>query len=344
MKKIFTFFAVAAMAFAAQANVLTVCDGTARSEDAPYDSWLHETDLSPCSQMIYPASMLTDMVGATITQVKFYTTKINFSGGELSLEMGATTEIGFVDEVHQSIPGGYFASYIPEYGATELVVNLVDPFVYEGGNLILHLYQEWQGISYGETSYYGVYMDYNCALHSYYDSEDYVMHYEAIKFLPKVSFTYEPGTTPPTPTERTGAPVFNGYTIDGIHAYFIEIVETEPSTIYYKVYMWDDELGDWAIYGEDEWTEYEWILSFTDEGKYRVVAYAVAPGKADSYDIAYEFVVSPITGLSELANGKTISNVRYFNMAGQEMSEANGLTIVVTTYTDGTTSTAKVVK
>jgi hypothetical protein len=29
---------------------------------------------------------------------------------------------------------------------------------------------------------------------------------------------------------------------------------------------------------------------------------------------------------------------------GQEMQEANGLTIVVTTYTDGTTSTAKVMK
>ena len=29
---------------------------------------------------------------------------------------------------------------------------------------------------------------------------------------------------------------------------------------------------------------------------------------------------------------------------GQEMQEANGLTIVVTTYTDGTISTAKVMK
>jgi hypothetical protein len=31
-------------------------------------------------------------------------------------------------------------------------------------------------------------------------------------------------------------------------------------------------------------------------------------------------------------------------MAGQEMQEANGITIVVTTYTDGTTSAVKVIK
>ena len=45
-----------------------------------------------------------------------------------------------------------------------------------------------------------------------------------------------------------------------------------------------------------------------------------------------------------MVNGKTVAGVRYFNAMGQEMQEANGLTIVVTTYTDGTTSTAKVMK
>ena len=50
------------------------------------------------------------------------------------------------------------------------------------------------------------------------------------------------------------------------------------------------------------------------------------------------------SGIDELVNGKQIAGVRYFNMAGQEMQEANGVTIVVTTYTDGTTSTTKVMK
>ena len=36
--------------------------------------------------------------------------------------------------------------------------------------------------------------------------------------------------------------------------------------------------------------------------------------------------------------------MRYFNLMGQEMQEANGVTIVVTTYTNGTTSAVKVMK
>ncbi len=49
-------------------------------------------------------------------------------------------------------------------------------------------------------------------------------------------------------------------------------------------------------------------------------------------------------GVDELNANKTVAGVRYFNMAGQEMQEANGVTIVVTTYTDGTTSAVKVMK
>ena len=49
-------------------------------------------------------------------------------------------------------------------------------------------------------------------------------------------------------------------------------------------------------------------------------------------------------GVDELNADKAVAGVRYFNMAGQEMQEANGMTIVVTTYTDGTTSAEKVMK
>ena len=155
----------------------------------------------------------------------------------------------------------------------------------------------------------------------------------------------EGGEEPPVePTVKTGAPVFNGYTDDGIHAYFVEINETEPSTIYYKVYAWNYDTNEWNLIGEDEWIEYEEILSFVEEGKYRVEAYALADGKLPSEQIAYEFVVDPITGIGEMVSGKTVAGVRYYNMAGQEVSEANGLTIVVTTYTDGTTSAVKVIK
>ncbi len=155
-------------------------------------------------------------------------------------------------------------------------------------------------------------------------------------WTPLVPFTTLEGDVP-QPTEKTGAPVFNGYTTDGIHAYFIEIIESEPSTIYFRVQYGQD--GEFT-----EWAEYEDILSFTEDGWYRIEAYAVADGKLPSDPIAYEFIVNPATGLSEMTGSKTVAGVRYFNAMGQEMQEANGLTIVVTTYTDGTTSTAKVMK
>ena len=48
--------------------------------------------------------------------------------------------------------------------------------------------------------------------------------------------------------------------------------------------------------------------------------------------------------VDEVNAGKTVASVRYFNVAGQQMAQPAGLTIKVTTYTDGTTSAVKVVK
>ena len=63
----------------------------------------------------------------------------------------------------------------------------------------------------------------------------------------------------------------------------------------------------------------------------------------NSSDIVY-LEVFPSSSVNELNAGKTVANVRYFNVAGQEMAQPQGMTIKVTTYTDGTTSAAKVVK
>ncbi len=51
-------------------------------------------------------------------------------------------------------------------------------------------------------------------------------------------------------------------------------------------------------------------------------------------------------GVEEIINNveKVVAGVRYYNIMGQEMKEANGITIVVTTYTDGSHSAVKVIK
>ena len=145
----------------------------------------------------------------------------------------------------------------------------------------------------------------------------------------------------PQPTEKTPTPTASGRTPDGVHAYYVTITDLNPNAvIYYRVY----KDGVLLTEGEDGWVVYDGEFGYTEDGSYRVEMYAVAPGMLPSDQIAYEFAISPTTGLVDVMNGKTVSNVRYFNMAGQEMQEANGMTIVVTTYTDGTSSAVKVMK
>ena len=350
MKKFFTFIAVAGMALAAQANVLTVAD-PASVDDAWYSGYspicgLYCDTYGTQVQLIYSADMLAEMAGNQITQVRFYTLNdfyenngygastdvtdyINFENAKIQLSLKEVDEAGFT-EVAAITGATIVATTVPVKGDTYLTFELDEPFTYNGGNLMVETLVIEEG-SWGATYFIGSSTD--PVMCGYYEIAGEA---DLSSFMPKTSFTYEAGTTPVEPTELTAAPTFNGYTTDGIHAYFVEIVPTEPSVIYYRVQYQEGEFTDWAVY-ED-------ILSFTGDGKYRIEAYAVADGKLPSYEIAYEFVVSPATGLSEMNADKAVAGVRYFNMAGQEMTEANGMTIVVTTYTDGTTSTAKVVK
>ena len=79
-----------------------------------------------------------------------------------------------------------------------------------------------------------------------------------------------------------------------------------------------------------------------------VLGIYVDPSEADTLNDGTWYYVycaqGPQTDVDELNAAKTVAGVRYFNLAGQEMQEADGMTIVVTTYTDGTTSAVKVMK
>ena len=116
---------------------------------------------------------------------------------------------------------------------------------------------------------------------------------------------------------------------------------TEVEGAVVTFYQCDDQEGNNPV-------EIENPTSFVRETEnYVVYVYAVATNAAGETSSVVTMVVIParvLTAIDELTNGKTVAGVRYFNMAGQEMTEANGMTIMVTTYTDGTTSAVKVVK
>ena len=76
-------------------------------------------------------------------------------------------------------------------------------------------------------------------------------------------------------------------------------------------------------------------IGFTDKGSF-------------SFEDIYKdvrVVINNLTAVEELSANKTVANVAYYNMAGQQSAQpVNGVNIVVTTYSDGSTTTAKVIK
>lgn len=86
--------------------------------------------------------------------------------------------------------------------------------------------------------------------------------------------------------EQTAAPVING-TIDHVTGtYTIALSPGEDnSVIYYRYINYSDD--EWS-----EWMEYVNPIQFTEQGMYRIEAYAVAPGKQSSVHVYYDFMNS----------------------------------------------------
>ena len=114
---------------------------------------------------------------------------------------------------------------------------------------------------------------------------------------------------------------------------------------------------DWAYNADGE------ITNLTEGGLYQFAAVVkkIEPGPQSpkrkvAYDngqpLSSDYVVFPlnldantVTGITETTGAKTVKSVRYFNIMGVELAEPTaGVNIVLTTYTDGTTHSQKILK
>jgi len=126
---------------------------------------------------------------------------------------------------------------------------------------------------------------------------------------------------------------------------------TFDTDTYVNDYLFEDatEIPYWVYaYGYDI-TGYGCVFYRTNEGdnplftvNIGVQAFYEVDGVKNGSEIAWAF--DPHSSISEMNAGKTVASVRYFNVAGQEMAQPQGMTIQVTTYTDGTTTATKVMK
>ena len=203
MKKLFTLIAVAAMAFAAQADEWTAADGTAKGEFAPVYGYNFETEQH--NQMQYPAAELTGMAeGAQITGIKFYTStpdEVNALGGSVTISlanMGEATPwsvdgYGYISGDLFVIDVTTVATMTPaadENGVWTITFDA--PFTYTGGTLLVDV-QSGEGGSWNDTEFYGKEMGayYVMSVYGFSGSK------KGQTILPKAVFTYEGGGEEP---------------------------------------------------------------------------------------------------------------------------------------------------
>lgn len=105
--------------------------------------------------------------------------------------------------------------------------------------------------------------------------------------------------------------------------------------------MWGDFLGNMIFFyrtnqgqhGEEPL--FQWRIG--------IQLYYTSGETRTASNIVY-FDVFPHSGLNEMSIDKQVTDVRYYSMAGEEVSQPDGMTFIVTTYSDGTTRTTKVLK
>lgn len=100
------------------------------------------------------------------------------------------------------------------------------------------------------------------------------------------------------------------------------------------------------------------IISAAEDGNFYSLDHTqnyeiIVDGKWSCGTVAFDDIYKDInlevrkdlTAVEDIELDKAVANVTYFNLAGQKSAQpVDGVNIVVTTYTDGTTTTAKVVK
>ena len=162
------------------------------------------------AQFIYPASMLTDLVGKEITEIK-----LHLSDAGSIQSSGATEVINLaeVDATAFSSAAFLTADFTNVYNATAQTVNgskewvftLSSPYVYEGGNLLVQMETNNPSGMLGSPNFYGTTQSGNVGYISY--TEFGYSESKLSKYLPMMTVTYQEAVTPDPedPSEPTVA-------------------------------------------------------------------------------------------------------------------------------------------
>ena len=209
------------------------------SNTATLDLFSNTTDANMClpvyggyhdhtqhNQMVYPASLLTDMVGKKIKSMTFYPASVTYNGttysgigfrnGSVTFKlMEVTNSTGFNSSNPSFITGSMTTVKTvtmpssAQTSATRWKITFDQEYEYNGGDLVIDVTNATG--DYRRTYFYtGTTSIAYPGYYTYSGSEGNAS--VAVDYVPKVTFTYE-SSTPPTPTPELTAPT-NGSTVN----------------------------------------------------------------------------------------------------------------------------------
>ena len=199
MKKILLLFMTLVMGFGSlrvsAQETLTVADGTNSNYYVPvYGLYM---DYYIRTQIIYPESMLTDMVGGMITELAFYFQTLPSDPSSwtsvMNVSMGIVNQTGFSSAFLNTQTDVVYTGTL-DASNNVMTITLTSPYIYTGGNLLLEITTASTPGGYSSAYFYGV--DALGASVTGYNntSVSAIASVSSRDFLPKTTFTYSTGS------------------------------------------------------------------------------------------------------------------------------------------------------
>lgn len=140
MRKIFTLVILTMMAFVTtKADELKIGVNDSKNDFAPV--YTTQADRYYCSQIIYTASDLVNMKGKEITKLAFFLRSVNSAGDYTSVEIRLMKSGSASFSSNDFLPIDdavlVFNGTLPASKTTELEVELLEPYLYESGHLLV---------------------------------------------------------------------------------------------------------------------------------------------------------------------------------------------------------------
>ena len=175
-------------------NTLTVADGTDINEYVPIYGWYADYYLR--SQVIYPANMLSSMTGGTLSSMTFYLNEMPTSqlANNFDVKLMEVSASNFSSQSFQSTATATTVyTGTVTYANSQMTITFSNPFVYQGGNLLLEFSTASSATDYAHTYYLGANTT-NASLQGYSSSVASVSG-TFRNFIPKTTFAYGGGAT-----------------------------------------------------------------------------------------------------------------------------------------------------